>query len=464
MQLQLELSQKQTINQRMLQSIRILQMNSIELDHFLEELCLENPVIELDPEMPHTEEDFSYERQLLLQRSSEWLISTDQQNRPYYEDDSENGTDYWQNPMDKAETLEEHLHTQILTRKYTELEQAMMDFLIHSLNSHGFLEETCDSIAPLFSVPVSFVQRMIQELQTLDPPGVGSSDFTECLILQIDRLKMNGELPADISAEQLHQIIRFHLEDIGSNHLHKIMRDMNLSREKVEQCCTVIRSLTPRPAAAFAARDYVQYVTPDSYVLEYDQKLEVVMNDSGRRRFHASPYYLKLKDETEDPQLKQYLQEKIRQIQNTEKDISQRSSTIYRVIQVIVKKQEGFFFHGPGNRSPLGLKDIAAELELHESTVSRALQDKYLQCKWGVFPLHYFLTSAAISSADNAGETRENIEQKIRDLIKTENRKKPLSDQAIADRLSDSGILISRRTVNKYRVEMGIPDKSGRKI
>lgn len=464
MNLQLELSQKQTINQQMLQSIRILQMSSQELEHYLEELCLENPVIELDPPVTSSEDEQNYERQICLARNADWLIATDRQNSVYYEDDSDNTSDFWQDSREKGETLEAHLRSQLLTRKFTASEQKIMDFLIDSLNSHGYLEENPGSTAALFSVEEALVIKMIEELQTLDPPGVGASNLTECLLLQIDRLEQNGQLPSNISSDKIRDIIRFYLEDIARNHLPKVMRALNLSRGEMDQCCTLIRSLSPRPANAFATRDYIQYVTPDAYVMELDGHLEIVMNDFGRRKFHANDYYVDLKEETNDPQLKQYLQEKIRQIHSVKRDIHQRTSTICKVIHVLAERQGPFFYQGPGNRVPLSLRDIAAELELHESTVSRAMQDKYLQCKWGIFPLNYFLNTAAVSSPDmEFGETRENIEQKIRSLIDGENKRRPLSDQAIADLLTREGTKISRRTVNKYRSEMGIPDKSGRK-
>ena len=172
MQLQMELTQKQTINHQMLQSIQILQMSSTELEHYLEELALENPVIELESRIGQSEDELSYTRQFMLEKASEWLISTDRQNRSFYEDDAETGVEFWRDSRERGTSLDEHLHSQILTGAYTDTQRAILDFLIESLDSHGFLTEDAHSTALLFSVPESVADGMIRELQSLDPPGV----------------------------------------------------------------------------------------------------------------------------------------------------------------------------------------------------------------------------------------------------------------------------------------------------
>lgn len=462
--LQIDISQKQTISQQVIQSVKILQMSSLELNQYLGELCLENPVMELDsPEFPEDSEK-TFQHQLLLERSTRWLLNTDRQNHVYYEDDADSSSDFWQDSREQDERLEDFLHSQILTRGYTPKEEEILDFLIHSLDSRGYLTETVESTAEFFQISESIVQRLFHELRSLEPAGIGASSLTECLLLQADRLEQEGQLPDSIQADRLCYIIRHGLKDLSRKHLKKLQASLDLTPSQLEEYCMFLRSLNPHPANSFTARDYIPYVTPDAYILDHEDGLEVLISENGKQHFHENTYYVSLAAQTNDPQLKQYLMEKIRQLQHIRQDISQRNSTVSRVIHLLVQCQSDFFLKGPGNRTPLGLKDISASLELHESTISRAMQNKYLQCKWGIYPLNFFLTSAAVSSASGDTPcTRESIEQKIRSLISTEDPYRPLSDQLIADRLSHDGITVSRRTVNKYRSEMGIPDKAGRK-
>lgn len=462
--LQIDISQKQTVNQQIIQSVKILQMSSLELNKYLEELCLENPVMELDSPEPSADSEKAFRHQLLSERSIRWLMNTDRQNHAYYEDDADGGNDFWQDSREQGESLEDFLHSQILTRGYSQKEEEILDFLIHSLDSHGYLTETVVSTAEYFHLSESFIEKLFHELRSLEPAGIGASSLIECLLLQVERLEQERQLPANIQADHLRYIIQHGLKDLGRKHLKKLQSSLDLTASQLEEYSMFLRSLNPHPANSFTVRDYVPYVIPDAYILEHEKELEVLISESGKQHFHENSYYVSLASQTNDPTLKKYLMEKIRQLQHVRQDISQRNSTVSRVIHLLVQQQADFFYKGPGNRVPLGLRDIADSLELHESTISRAMQGKYLQCKWGIYPLNYFLTSAAVSSGFGIAVcTRESIEQKIRSLIKEENPHKPLSDQKIADLLSQNGIAVSRRTVNKYRIEMGIPDKSGRK-
>ena len=188
----------------------------------------------------------------------------------------------------------------------------------------------------------------------------------------------------------MRRIISSHLDDIGRCHYQKVMRGLHLTKKELDECCQLLRSLSPYPANSFSTREYIHYIVPDAFILTIDNHLEIVMNDSRSPGFHENPYYVSLRETTDDPQVRQYLQEKIRQIRSVQNDIRQRSSTISRVLRVLVSRQEGFFLSGPGRKLPLSLKDIAAELELHESTVSPGDAGQISAVQMGHLPAELF--------------------------------------------------------------------------
>ena len=211
-------------------------------------------------------------------------------------------------------------------------------------------------------------------------------------------------------------------------------------------------------------RERLRYISPDAVVVLVDDHFEILINEYQYPKFTISSFYQDMAKTVEDAETKKYLKEKIAQAQNIAGSIEQRNSTLSKVLNVLVEKQQDFFLKGPGNKRPMRLIDIAEAADLHESTISRTLRSKYLQCHWGVFPLNYFLTSVAATNKQSGEEqTPEYIKSKMQEVIDNEDKKKPLSDEAISKCLKEMEIPISRRTVNKYRQEMGIPDKSGRK-
>ena len=234
----------------------------------------------------------------------------------------------------------------------------------------------------------------------------------------------------------------------------------------MQQACEEIRSLNPKPGSSFSDREQLRYISPDAVVVKLENQFEILINEYQYPGFSISNYYQEMMQSTTDAEAKKYLQEKVQQAQWVSNCISQRSSTLSRVMHLLVERQHEFFLEGPGHKRPMRLVDLAEDLDLHESTISRAMRGKYLQCSWGVFPLNYFLTSVAVKSSNTDGmedKTPEQMKTMIREIVDSENKKKPYSDQAISDLLIAKGIKLSRRTVNKYRTEMGIPDKSGRK-
>lgn len=456
MELKIDISQKQILSQHMIQSMEILQMSTAELENYIENLSLENPVVDLEQTYDNADKTPS---QLDLQRKLDWLESTDRQNHVYYQQDRDNDSlqDSWNISDSAGEQLSEYLMAQLITAPYSEKEREIIDYLILSLDSRGYLTEDVASVARRFQTDISFVEHLLTDIQALDPAGVGARDLRECLLLQIHRLHSFSEITEEL--------IRNHLEDIGKNHLASIARQLHVSVEEIQSACKQIRTLNPKPGNAFSDREQLRYITPDIFVVKLEKSFEILVNEYQYPRFSINDYYQHMLKENSDPQVHKYLSRKIRQAKWVQSCISQRSSTLSRVTHVIVEKQQDFFLHGPLHNHPMKLSDIARELDLHESTISRAMRGKYLQCSWGVFPLNYFLTPSVSkkNSRTGSGITPVQIKEVMKQIIREEDRQKPYSDRIISEELEKRDIHLSRRTVAKYREELGIPDKSGRK-
>ena len=486
MKLGMHLEQKQIISQQMIQTLKVLEMNVTELEAYLTRLSAENPVVELEPSEYRKEtEDLALARQAEFERKLEWLSSADRQNRTYYADDApDQGLNAVQDPASSGETLAEHLHTQLLLKEYTARDFRILDFMARSLDSRGYFTEPLAIVTEHFSVTEDEAESLLRKLQELEPAGVGARDLKECLLLQLRR--HSGDLifhfgkdgtSSALTAEELlesakmtelaEQLVLHHLEDIARNHIDLIARKRGTTVPAVEAACSLIRRLNPKPGNAFSDGRALPYVRPDVIVIRREDApdFDVLVNDYQCPRLSVNSFYEALAQETDDPEAKKYLREKLAQIAQAKADLVNRSSTLSRVAGLLVRLQSSFFLRGPGFRSPMVLSDLAGPLSLHESTVSRALKDKYLQCSWGVFPMNYFLNAAAVrKSAEEDGTGTDQVYRALQEVIDAEDKRKPLSDEKICAALADRGIQIARRTVNKYRKELGIPDKSGRKV
>ena len=458
MEASLTITQQQIPAQQVIQTMNVLQMNARELDNYINEAALENPVIDLkEEERPETERS---SREQDIKRKLEWLESADRQNIVYYRDDGEDvdREANWQDIRDKGESLADHLMTQLMGRRFTPEERRSVNYIIEMLDKDGYFKDDIRSAAAFLSVSEATMQDMLLEIRKLEPAGVGASDLADCLMLQLLREEEDPVLLADTEI-----IIKEHLPLVAKNHLNVIAKKMKISSDRVEACCSLIRSLNPRPACCFNDRSHFHYISPDVVIVKFEDHFDIVVNEYRYPSFSISSYYEKMAEETEDREAKEYLKEKIRSARELSESIRYRISTLSRVSMLMVEKQKDFFLHGPGYKRPMQLADYADELGLHISTVSRALSNKYFQCSWGVFPMNYFLALPAASGTGSDAVTQEQIIAKIREITENEDGKKPFSDQAIADKLKETGIEISRRTVSKYRGIAGIPDKSGRK-
>lgn len=453
MELGLNLRQTQTLSPQMMQAMEILQMGSQELLEYIQETLQENPVLESE-ESRQPQED---PEGALLRRKLEWLESTDVQNRWYHQEDAKDLADTVAGASGAdpgEESLYYYLRSQVRFETLSASLASAVQCVLESLNANGWLDEPADDLALHAGVDVSEVERAVELVQALEPAGVGARSLSECLTLQLARRGETG-LPMTIAAH--------YLEAVSRDHYNQIARGTGASREEIQAACKVIRALNPRPGADFAPREVLGYITPDLVVVSFEDHFEILTNDYYFPTLKVSSYYHKLMKSTDEAQVKEYLTGKVRQARWVLRSVEQRRSTLLSCANCIVERQEAFFRRGPGNLRPLALADVAAELDVHESTVSRAVKDKYLQCAHGVFPLGYFFSRALPAAGPGESVSAEQVKSALKKLIGGEDRKKPLSDQKLCEQLAKQGMEISRRTVAKYRDELGIPSTSGRK-
>lgn len=450
MDLQLSMKQTQTLSPQMVQSMKILQMGSQELLEYIADQVQENPVLESNETFDQADA-FS-----TLRRKLEWLDSTDVQNRYYTRQDNEDS-----DPMERLGGVEddtEDLYAFVLSQlqllDLPEPVYAAAHFLVESLNGNGYLDEPLSELAAALGTDKGLMEQALHTVQSLEPAGVAARSLSECLCLQLQRRKEDTSLAQKIALGQL--------DALSKNHYRHIAKTLHVSQEEVRSACELIHSLNPKPGTGFAARENLTYINPDIFVVTFQDHLEVLTNDYFFPSLHLSGYYKELMETTEDAEVKDYLLDKVRQAKWVVQSIEQRRSTLLRCAECILSTQEAFFRKGSAYLRPMTLADVAQALEIHESTVSRAVKEKYLQCSQGVYPLSYFF-SRGLGQTMGEGASPEAAKAMLRQLIDREDKAKPLSDQALCETMTQRGCPLSRRTVAKYREELGIPSTTGRR-
>ena len=463
--------QRQQLSQRMIQSAEILQMDTQELEQYIAAQAAENPMIDLEAmekgrtasERSEKNEGREERERELLRKKLEWLNRCDEQNRVYYTEEAEEAEqrEPW-NVSREENSLKEYLISQMILRLKTDREREIMEFLTDSLDRRGYLTDSAETLAKTLGMEEQALLPYIRLLQSLEPAGVGAGSLSECLILQLRRLAESGMI-SEQDCGRLCRLADSQLEALSRQHFAQAAEALGVSREQVMADYQILKNLNPIPGNAFSSREEMRYVKPDAAVVKFEGYFEVIINDLYLPRVSVNAYYLKLLREDPSKEVQSYLNEKYKQLEWIKRCIGERSDTLLRVTREIVRQQAAFFEQPDGKRLPMSLRDVAEKLDLHESTVSRAVKNKFLQCARGVYPMNYFFVRKASNFDDGEGITPEQLRSAIRKLIEEENPAKPLSDQRIANRLELSGMPLSRRTVAKYRAEMLIPDASGRR-
>ncbi len=464
----LALKQALRMTPQLQQAIKLLQLSRLELETEIRKELTENPVLEEGMEVANSEierevEPTQQDQEMQDPRKQdefEWDNYFDNQQKNRETNFSRNNDEImnYESLIASKETLHDHLRWQASLYGFNEEELEQATVIIESINDDGYLKIPLENISEDEGMDIKDLEQILGMIQEFDPPGVGARNLQECLLLQAKFLQ-----------EDTHDFVNLitnHMHDLEKKNYNAIAKTMNISVEEVVDMCKIINSMDPKPGLRFSAND-THYVTPDVYVYKVGEEYVVSLNEDGLPKLRISNFYKNMLGSEEGKGVKKteaqdYVQEKLRSAVWLIKSIHQRQRTIYKVAESIVKHQQEFFDKGPAFIKPMILRDIANDIEMHESTVSRVTTSKYMHTPQGIFELKYFFNSG-INTTGGGSLASESVKLKIKDMVDKEDPKRPLSDQKIVELLKKDGIEIARRTVAKYRDVLKILPSSKRK-
>ena len=484
---EMRLAQKQVLAPRMIQSMEILQLPVMALEERIEQEIQNNETLEVDeagsdgqpeaaaapepepaaPERTVDEQplivDQDHANQADFERTYDWASeypdSDDDRSRPsaaQIEQAGDRYLDAMANMVERPETLSHHLADQLANEEFTDAELRAAEKIIYNLDANGYLaiplEELVDPDGP--ADQLAALQKALRVVQAMDPPGVGARDLKECLLLQIR--------PDTPRARQLRRLVADHLEDLAANRLPLIERKMGLTIAEIERLREALHGLQPKPGASFVV-PVVPAVKPDVFVEQDAEGWKVRLEDVDLPNLRISPLYRQmLMDPDTDPATRDYIKRKINAAQWLIEAIEQRRSTLLKTAQAIVDHQQRFLVEGPESIEPLKMQQIADRIGMHVTTVSRAVDDKWLQTPRGLYPLRRFFVGGT-KSADGEEVAWDAVRVKLQEIVDAEPKDAPFSDDDLVDELAKRGITVARRTVTKYRKAMRIPSSRQRR-
>ena len=355
----------------------------------------------------------------------------------------------------KEETLQDYLLLQLTFSDLKDRDKKIGRYLVEGIDDNGYLTVDTDQTAAAFGVKACTVERILKVIQGFEPVGVGARSLEECLLIQLEAKGFKDE--------SLDYVIKNHLNDLAENKIQYIAKSIGLTVLQVQAMADLIRTLDPKPGMAYSSGEQIRYVVPDVIIEKEDDGYEIVTNDSTIPSLKVSSYYMNLvKNNKDDEDLQKYLNDKYNSALWLIKSIEQRKRTIFKVSEAVMKLQTEFLEKGEKYLKPMTLKQIADAVGVHESTVSRSINGKFIQTPRGVYEIKYFFSSG-VGSGSGEGLSSNSIKTFIKEIIDGEDPKKPCSDQDMVEILSEKGIEISRRTVAKYRESMNILSSSKRR-
>ncbi|WP_077369985.1 RNA polymerase factor sigma-54 [Anaerosalibacter sp. Marseille-P3206] len=451
--LTLEQSQKLVMTPELRQAIQLLQFSSMELKEYLEKQLESNPLLEIEG----SSDDYENIEEVTKENEEiDWKEFVDSYDDfsytgPRERKDSEVNYDGF---VTYSSSLKEHLYLQLNLNFSDKLEINIGEFIIENIDENGYLTTTIEDICDELCVSYELGEKVLLQIQSFDPVGVGARSLEECLVIQLRDRKIENE--------KIYSIVESYLEDVAHNRLNKISKELEISLKEVQDICDFIKSLEPKPGRAFSGEvSEVKYITPDVTLTIVDGEYVIILNDITGPRLNINSFYKELISSSDDENATTFLTNKLNSALWIIRSIEQRRMTIYNVVESILKFQDEFLKKGEKALKPLTLKDVAEDIGVHESTVSRATSGKYIQTPRGLFELKYFFTTGVSSGKGDISAT--SIKALIKDLIEEEDPTKPYSDQQIANILESNSIEISRRTIAKYRDELNIPSSSLRR-
>ena len=444
--------QKLIMTQEMQMSVKLLQMSAYELGQYVNKEMQENPVLE-EKELPNNKNnnnDVSDYKEII-----KYLEKDDYKarNHSLKGENDEISPFYY---IAEEKSLKDYLNEQIgeFTEKCEILD--ICKYMVENLDAKGYLSVTLTDICKELVISEENAETALKILQSLEPQGIGARNLKECLGIQLHNLGMDDE--------NIYKIIDNHLELLAENKYNTIAKELKVTISEVQKYADIIKNLEPKPSRGFYTGETVKYIIPDAYINKYDSQYFISMNEDVLPKLNINTLYKEIINNEKDIEALQYVKDKINSAMFLIKSIEQRKNTVYRVLEEILVIQKEYFDKGSEYLKPMTLKEIANNLEMHESTISRAIREKYVSVNNGkVIKIKDLFTTGIASVAGGEDISTTNIKKAIKEMVDNEDQKKPLSDQIICNRLNIEGMNISRRTVAKYREELHIKSSSKRK-
>jgi RNA polymerase sigma-54 factor len=468
---QLKLTQQLIMTPQLQMAIKLLQLSRLELMDTIQTELEENPALEEVPESTSAEQsadqteaattESSEVKEVTIedkiQEDIDWINYLDEYNTPgrvHYESEDRD-TPRFESFIASHESLNDHLLWQFLMTKPEQEEERIVSLIIGNLNKDGYLDASVEEIAHTSGSPPEKIEEILSIIQSFDPIGVGARDLSECLLIQAKFLGLDDTIVIDI--------ITNHLSDLEKKNYKAVCKALKKSMDEVVSAINVIKSLEPKPGRQFSD-ETPQYINPDIYVYKLENEFVIMLNDDGMPKLRVNSFYKSsisrgknISGEAED-----YIHDKMRSAAWLIKSIHQRQKTIYRVMESILAFQREFFDKGIAYLKPMVLRDVAQDIQMHESTISRVTTNKYAFTPQGIFELKYFFNSS-IRRSQGGSIASASVQDKIRQIIAGEDQKKPYSDDKIAQILKEDHINIARRTVAKYREMLKVLPSNKRK-
>ena len=470
---QLKLTQQLIMTPQLQMAIKLLQLSRLELLNTIRNELEENPTLEEEIHEATVEDSAADPAESVISAESDKTKEvTIEENIPddidwnnYINEYSSSGRTHFESERRESpnfesfiaqkESLREHLLWQLLMTSPTEEEERIGSLIVGNLNDDGYLDSSVEDLAAMSGSNVEATEKILSLMQTFDPVGVCARNLGECLLIQAKHFGLDDTIVT--------RIIENHLHHLENKNYRAIAKSLKANIEDVIAAIQIIKGLEPRPGRQFVEEE-PQYINPDVFVYKLEDEFVILVNDDGMPKLHVNNFYKNAfkEDGNFSDDAKEYIQEKMRSATWLIRSIHQRQKTIYRVMESILKFQRGFFEKGIAFLRPMVLRDVAEDIGMHESTISRVTTNKYVHTPRGIFELKYFFNSS-IQRVQGEAVASASVQEKIRQIIESENPKKPYSDDKISKILKESNISIARRTVAKYREMMKVLPSNKRK-
>lgn len=440
----MQLEQKQLLSQSQIQSLEILAMDGVELSQFLQNEYLENPLLDCSGNHSMgsgTEEiNKTYEQTVTYERTYEDMVEEEDRRRKDI-------------PVQDQDAVKNFLLYQLPRNQFNVAQWTLMEYMIDCLDDTGFFSTPIEEVSDKTGMTEEEVKNALTILQGLEPYGIFAPDLKHCLLKQLEMM--------DMKDTSVWRVVECHLQDVADGKISSISRDLKMSTVEVRKCIEQIAKLNPRPMSEFSQGNS-NYIVPDIIFKEEDGKWEVELNDDWVEDYHINDYYLRMMKESKDEELSEYFRIKLERVRFVMNSIAQRRQTMLSISEAVMRRQQAYL-EGKAYLQPMTMTDVADEIGIHTSTVSRAIKGKYIQYPGGTMVMKNLFSASVTTAAGDVAVGTMQIKEMIREMIDGEDKRKPYSDQAIANHLKEKNIDISRRAVAKYREELGIKGSFDRK-